>query len=592
MVATLRAVNVGMPADVRWHGRTVHTGVYKQTVAGPRMVRRLNIDGDGQGDLGGHGGEQRAVLVYQLDSYRFWQEELGRDDLTPGVFGENFTVEGLPDDEVCIGDRYRIGAALFEVTQPRVTCYRVGLRMGEPRMAALLVARHRPGFYLRVIEEGEVEAGQDIVKESTGPETMTVAELDGVLYLSGHTREQVERALRIPALSPGWQSSMTTLLEQEDHRAAGDSSGSAGLSVAATAPPPAWPGFRPLTVTDVRPESRSVFSLRLAAADGSPLPAARPGQFITVKVRPDGDVPPLIRSYSLSGEPGTATYRISVKAEPHGAASNELRAHVRPGDRLEAAAPRGTFCLADGDNPVVLLSAGVGATPVLAMLHALARDRSARQVWWLHGARDGTEHPFAQESRDLIASLPDARSAVYYSKPTSADRLGVDYAAAGHLSPELVRGLGLPTDADAYLCGPAAFMNAVTAALVDHGLDAARVHTEIFGSGAAITPGIKGAAAAPAPHQPPGPAGTGPQVSFARSGLNVPWDDTKDSLLELAEACDVPVQWSCRTGVCHTCELALMSGAVDYAPEPVEPPGEGNILICCSKPAGEVVLDL
>ncbi|MFD8809500.1 MOSC domain-containing protein, partial [Streptomyces sp. NPDC059597] len=370
-MATLRAVNVGMPADVPWHGRTVHTGVYKDTVAGPRMVRRLNIDGDGQGDLGGHGGEQRAVLVYQLDSYRFWQEELGRDDLTPGVFGENFTVEGLPDDEVCIGDRYRIGAALFEVTQPRVTCYRVGLRMGEPRMAALLVAHHRPGFYLRVIEEGEVEAGQEIVKESTGPETMTVAELDGVLYLSGHTREQVERALRIPALSPGWQGSMTTLLEQEDHRAAGDSSGSAGLSVAATAPPPAWPGFRPLTVTDVRPESRSVFSLRLAAADGSPLPAARPGQFITVKVRPDGEAPPLVRSYSLSGEPGTATYRISVKAEPHGAASNELRAHVRPGDRLEAAAPRGTFCLADGDNPVVLLSAGVGATPVLAMLHAL-----------------------------------------------------------------------------------------------------------------------------------------------------------------------------------------------------------------------------
>ncbi|MFJ6902709.1 MOSC domain-containing protein [Streptomyces griseoluteus] len=585
-------MNVGMPADVPWHGKTVHTGVYKQTVAGPRMARRLNIDGDGQGDLGGHGGEQRAVLVYQLDSYRFWQEELGRDDLTPGVFGENFTVEGLPDDEVCIGDRYRIGAALFEVTQPRVTCYRVGLRMGEPRMAALLVARHRPGFYLRVIEEGEVEAGQDIVKESTGPEAMTVAELDAVLYLSGHTREQVERALRIPALSPGWQGSMKTLLEQEDHPSADGSSGSAGLSAAATAPPPAWPGFRPLTVTDIQPESRSVFSLRLAAADGSPLPAARPGQFITVKVRPGGEAPPLVRSYSLSGEPGTSTYRISVKVEPHGAASNALRAHVRTGDRLEAAAPRGTFCLADGDNPVVLLSAGVGATPVLAMLHALARDRSTRQVWWLHGARDGTEHPFARESRDLIASLPDGRAAVYYSKPTSADRLGVDYAAAGRLSPELVRGLALPTDADAYLCGPAAFMERVTAALVDLGLDAARVHTEIFGSGAALTPGIKGAVSAPAPHQPPGPAGAGPQVSFARSGLNVPWDDTRDSLLELAEACDVPVQWSCRTGVCHTCELALMSGAVDYAPEPVEPPGEGNILICCSKPAGEIVLDL
>ncbi|WP_366916524.1 MOSC and FAD-binding oxidoreductase domain-containing protein [Streptomyces sp.] len=591
MVATLTAVNVGMPQDVPWHGRTVHTGVYKQTVDGPRMVRRLNIDGDGQGDLGGHGGEQRAVLVYQTDSYRYWAKELGRDDLVPGQFGENFTVDGLPDDEVCIGDRYRIGEALFEVTQPRVTCYRVGLRMGEPQMAALLVAHHRPGFYLRVIEEGEVEAGQAITKVSTGPEAMTVEEIDGVLYLPGHTREQVERALRIPALSPGWQSSMQTLLDQADGEG-GASSGSAGLSTAATAPPPAWPGFRPLTVTHIRSESRTVFSLHLAAADGSALPAALPGQFLTVKVRPEGGVPPLIRSYSLSGEPGTGAYRISVKVEPHGAASNELRAHIRVGDQLEAAAPRGTFYLTAGDNPVVLLSAGVGVTPVLAMLHALARDRSTRQVWWLHGARDGTEHPFARESRDLIAALPNARSTVYYSRPAAGDRLGVDYAEGGRLSAEPIRRLGLPSDADAYLCGPASFMDSLTAALVADGLDASRVHTEIFGAGAALTPGIKGAATAPAPHRPAGPPGTGPEVSFARSGLSVPWDDARDSLLELAEACDVPVQWSCRTGVCHTCELALMSGTVDYSPDPVEPPAQGNILICCSKPAGDVVLDL
>jgi ferredoxin-NADP reductase/MOSC domain-containing protein YiiM len=580
-----------MPKGVPWHGKTVYTGVYKQTVAGPRMVRRLNIDGDGQGDLGGHGGEQRAVLVYQLDSYRFWANELGRDDLTPGNFGENFTVEGLPDDEVCIGDRYRIGDALFEVTQPRVTCYRVGLRMGEPQMAALLVAHHRPGFYLRVIEEGEVEAGQKIVKVSTGPEAMTVEEIDRVLYLPGHTREQVERALRIPALSPGWQGSMRTLLDQADGEG-GASSGSAGLNTAATAPPPAWPGFRPLTVTHIQSESRSVFSLHLAAADGSALPAALPGQFLTVKVQPEGDVPPLIRSYSLSGEPGTGTYRISVKVEPHGAASNELRAHIRVGDQLEAAAPRGTFCLTGGDNPVVLLSAGVGVTPVLAMLHALAHDRSTRQVWWLHGARDGSEHPFAQESLDLIATLPKARSTVYYSRPAADDHLGVDYAEAGRLSAEPVRRLGLPTDADAYLCGPTAFMDSLTSALVDCGLDASRVHTEIFGAGPAITPGIKGSATGPASHQPAGPPGTGPEVSFARSGLTVPWNDAQESLLELAEACDVPVQWSCRTGVCHTCELALMSGTVNYSPDPVEPPAEGNILICCSKPAGGVVLDL
>jgi ferredoxin-NADP reductase/MOSC domain-containing protein YiiM len=554
------------------------------------MVRRLNIDGDGQGDLGGHGGEQRAVLVYQNDSYRYWAEELGRDDLAPGQFGENFTVEGLPDNEVCIGDRYRIGGATFEVTQPRVTCYRVGLRMGEPRMAALLVAHHRPGFYLRVIEEGEVEAGQEIVKVSTGPEAMTVEEIDRVLYLPGHTRKQVERALRIPALSPGWQSSMQTLLAQADGDAAGGSSGIAGLTAAAGAPPPAWPGFRPLTVTHVQPESHSVFSVSLAAVDGSVLPAGLPGQFLTVKVAAERNAPPLIRSYSLSGEPDTGTYRISVKVEPHGAAGNHLRAHLRTGDTLESAAPRGTFCLSDGDNPVVLLSAGIGVTPVLAMLHALAHEGSTRQVWWLHGARDGTEHPFAQESRELIRHLPNARSIVFYSKPAPGDRQGVDYAEAGHLSSERILELGLPTDSDAYLCGPNAFMGSLTAALIEAGLKASQVHTEIFGSGPSLTPGVKGQAAAP--HRPTGPAGTGPEVSFARSGLTVPWNDTQQSLLELAEACDVPVQWSCRTGVCHTCELALMDGTVAYAPDPVEPPADGNILICCSKPTADVVLDL
>ena len=591
-MATLAAVNVGMPKEVPWRGKRVYTGVYKQTVTGPRMVRRLNIDGDGQGDLGGHGGEQRAVLVYQLDSYRHWAKELGRDDLMPGHFGENFTVDGLPDDEVCIGDRYRIGGALFEVSQPRVTCYRVGLRLGEPQMAALLVAHHRPGFYLRVIDEGEVEAGQEILKVSAGPEAMTVEEIDRVLYLPGHTREQVERALRIPALSPGWQGSMRTLLDQAGKEASG-ATGSAGLSTAATAPPPAWPGFRALTVTRIQPESRSVFSLSLAAADGADLPAALPGQFLTVGIRPDEDGAPLIRSYSLSGEPGLGTYRISVKVEPHGAASNRLRAQVRVGDHLDAAAPRGTFCLADGENPVILLSAGIGATPVLAMLHALARDGSTRQVWWLHGARDSTEHPFAQESRDLLAALPHARSTVFYSRPAATDQQGVDYAQAGRLSADRIPELGLPVDADAYLCGPVGFMDSLTAALVESGLSVSRIHTETFGAGPSLTPGIKGTGTArPTPHQPAGPPGTGPTVSFARSGLHVPWNDAQGSLLELAEACDVPVQWSCRTGVCHTCELALMSGAVDYLPEPVARPADGNVLICCSKPNQDVVLDL
>ena len=174
-MAQLLSVNVGLPREIEWKGKTVRTAVWKDAVRGRRKVGRLNIDGDGQGDLQGHGGEHRAVLVYQIDSYRYWERELGRKDLVFGQFGENFTVDGLPDDEVCIGDRYRIGSALFEVTQPRVTCYRVGIRMDEPRMAALLVERHRPGFYLRVVEVGEVAAGDEIVKVSNGPERMSIA---------------------------------------------------------------------------------------------------------------------------------------------------------------------------------------------------------------------------------------------------------------------------------------------------------------------------------------------------------------------------------------------------------------------------------
>src|SRR5271168_2559811 len=304
MIARLLSVNVGLPKDIDWRGKTVHTAIWKEPVQGRRTVRRLNIDGDGQGDLEGHGGEHRAVLVYQLESYRHWEHELGRSASTYGQFGENFTVDGLPDDEVCIGDRYRIGEALFEVSQPRVTCYRVGLRMGEPRMAALLVSHGRPGFYLRVLEEGLVGAGDEIVKIADGSERMTVAEIDALLYLPGHRRKDLQRALRIPALSPGWQGSFRALL---DHPADGPlGTGNAGLS-AENGPPPAWPGFRTLRVSRIDQESQTVFSLTLTPLDGHALATPSPGQFVVLRLQPDPAAAPLLRSYSLSSAP-TATH--------------------------------------------------------------------------------------------------------------------------------------------------------------------------------------------------------------------------------------------------------------------------------------------
>ncbi len=577
----LLSVNVGMPQDVTWHGRTVRTAVWKKPVTGPRTVRRLNIDGDGQGDLAGHGGEQRAVFVYQVESYQYWQDQLGRTDFEYGQFGENFTVRGLADDQVCIGDRYQIGSAVFEVTQPRVTCYRVGIRLDDPRIPALLVSHHRPGFYFRVLAEGDVQASDEIIKLASGPEGMTVAEIDALLYLPGHPRQQVQRALRIPALSGGWQTSFREIIDHPGENA--------GLTEAS--PPPAWPGFRPLTVTATDRESDTVVSFRLADPRGASLPPAQPGQFLTVRLLADPAGRPLLRSYSLSGPPGADEYRISVKREQHGAGSQFLQSRVRAGDVLEAAAPRGTFTLRPGQGPVLLISAGVGATPVLAMLHALAAGQSGRDIWWLHGARNRAAEPFAAESRALLAALPSAHRHICYSRPDPGDIQGRDYDTAGHLAAPVLAALDLPRSAEAYLCGPAAFMTEISAALVAAGLQPAHIRTEIFGAGPAQTPGIAPVPVRP-PHLPAGPPGSGPPVAFARSDLTARWDPGYASLLEFAEACDVPVRWSCRTGVCHTCQTAVVSGTVSYAPEPVDDPPEGSVLICCAQPSGDLVLDL
>ncbi len=586
-MARLLSVNVGLPRDIEWKGRTVHTGIWKDPVRGRCRVGRLNLDGDGQGDLAGHGGEQRAVFVYQIESYRYWQEQLKRTDFIPGQFGENFTVEGLPDDAVCIGDRYQIGSARFEVTQPRVTCYRVGIRMNEPRMAALLTSSGRPGFYFRVLEEGEVGAGDEIVKVGEAEEQMTVKEINALLYLPDPARDRLERALRVQALAPGWRSSFEALLQSQ---ATGAGSGNAGLTPAAAAHPAA-PGFHPLVVTAINQESADVLSLTMQSADGLQLGRALPGQYVVVRLPPTAGGSPIFRSYSLSGPPSTERYRISVKIEPNGTAGSYLREHVQVGSTLDVSAPRGSFILRSGEGPVVLISAGIGATPVLAMLHALAAARSTRQVLWLHAARDRQHHPFADEVRRLMLALTLGRSYVCYSRPGSGDKVGENFDVAGHLSRSVFDEVGIPREADIYLCGPTRFMAEMKEALAAVGVAPERIHVEIFNGSESMTPGVVGATTR-APHPPKDDANTGPLVSFARSGIAAHWKASYASILELAEACDVPVRWACRSGVCHSCESGLVSGVVAYGPEPLEKPADGNLLVCCSQPTGDIVIDL
>ena len=562
----------------------MHTGIWKDPVRGRCRVARLNLYGDGQGDLAGHGGEQRAVFAYQIESYRYWQDQLRRTDFVHGQFGENFTIEGLPDDAVCIGDRYQIGSALFEVTQPRVTCYRVGIRMNEPRMPALLTSSGRPGFYFRVLQEGEVGPGDAILKVGEAKERMTVAEINALLYSPDHARDRLERALRVEALSRGWRSSFEALLQSH-------TSGNAGL-VPEAAAHPAAPGFRPLAVAAIAQESADVHSLTMQSPDAQPLPTAMPGQYVVVRLQRAASGPPLFRSYSLSGPLSSERYRISVKIEPNGAAGTYLREHVRAGDTLDVSSPRGSFILQSGDEPVVLLSAGIGVTPLLAMLYALAVARSTRRVLWLHAARDGEHHPFAGEVRDLMHALPHGGRYVCYSSPGSRDKMGVDFDATGRFSRSVFEKVGVPRDANVYLCGPAAFMAGMKETLATLNVAPERIHIEIFNGSDSMTPGVVGAAIR-TPHLPSDDMDSGPLVSFARSGVAAHWNASAyQSILELAEACDVPVRWSCRAGVCHSCESGLVSGAVVYGPEPLDKPSDGNVLVCCSQPSSDLVIDL
>jgi ferredoxin-NADP reductase/ferredoxin len=416
---------------------------------------------------------------------------------------------------------------------------------------------------------------------------MSVSEIDALLYKPGHPRDQLERALRIPVLSVGWRRSLEALLTQQ--REGGATTGNAGLG-AVSGPPPAWRGFRPLRISRKLRESGNVTSLLLEPTDGKPVAAPLPGQFVVLRLEPES-APALMRSYSLSGAPGASTYRVSVKREAHGVASAYIDDGLQVGDIVQASAARGDFTLRPGDTPVVLLSAGIGVTPVLAMLHALAAEASTREIWWLYGTRNGREHPFAEEVRGLLNTLAHRHSYVCYSSPDPEDRPDVDFDAAGHLNVGVLGELNLPRNGDFYICGPSTFMSDLTAGLKELGVAPDRIHAEIFGADPSITPGIATAPRQP-PHLPAGAPGSGPMVSFARSGLNVRWGPSFPNLLELAEACDVPVRYACRTGVCHTCESGLVAGKVGYRPDPIDAPADGIVLICCAQPEGDVVIDL
>ena len=578
----LLSVNVSLPKEVTYKGKTVRTGIFKKPVEGRIKVRRLNLDGDGQADLVGHGGEFRAVLAYSFENYDYWAKELERTDFRFGQFGENFTVQGMVDEDIHVGDRFRIGTGLFEVTQPRVPCYKLAMKMGVEGFYNRILESGRPGFYFRVLEEGEVGAGDVIARVKSDPVRMTVRRVSNLLYFEKDDLDGAREALRIEALSPGWRRSFEERLAKAE--------------IAAVA----QEQFRTLVVTRKVPESDNITSFYLMAEDEKPLDPFLPGQFLPLKLDVPGQYQPVVRTYSLSDSPNAPHYRLTIKREPAppdqpdaypGVSSNYFHDQVGVGTKLLAKSPRGKFYLDPRrETPAVLLSAGVGLTPLVSMLNAIVEAGSGLPTWFLHGSRNGRVHALGEHVRRVAQENENVKVHVRYSQPSPEDVIDRDYDDVGHIDIELVKRLVLDTNRDFYLCGPTPFMKSLFDGLLEWEVPEHRIHYEFFGPASALKERAK--VATPKRLAEASECCTDIEVTFSQSGVKANWNPSFESILDLAEANGLSPDYSCRSGICHTCMCPLEEGDVEYVLEPLDPPDPGSVLICCSKPKTNVVVDV
>ena len=574
------SVNVSLPKEITHKGRTVTTGIFKKPVNGRVILRKLNLDGDGQADLVGHGGEFKAAYVYTFENYEYWESELGRSDFTYGQFGENLTVEGMPDGAVHVGDVFRVGGALVEVTQPRVPCFKLGIRMGIEGFEHVLLSSNRTGFYLRVLEEGEVGTGDHFERVKHDRHGMTVAEVNNLLYFDLGNLAGARKALRVKALSPGWRGSF------EDRLAKAEVSGQVRE------------GFRTLVVDRKVRESETITSFYLVPEDGKPLTPFLPGQFLPMRLDIPGQPRPLTRTYSLSDCANPNHYRLSIKREPPpkdqpdlppGLSSNFFHDRIGVGNKIRARSPRGKFFLdAQGEGPVALVSAGVGLTPMISMLNAIVQAGSGRPTWFIHGARNGREHAMGDHVRGVAGDNNNVRVHVRYSRPGPEDVAGRDHDSVGHVDAGLLKQLLPSKDIDVYFCGPTPFMKSLFNELLAWGVPEGRLHYEFFGPASALKEGDDAKTAGGDCVE----CATDIKVSFARSDVSSNWNPSFGTILEMAEGLGLSPAYSCRSGICGTCMCKLIEGEVEYLEEPLDEPDDGHVLICCSRPKGDLVIEV
>ena len=574
------SVNVGLPRTVQWKGKAISTGIFKSPVSGRIPLRSLDFDGDRQADLSVHGGPDKAAYVYASEHYAYWLRELPDMALPWGVFGENLTTEGLDEAALQVGDRFRIGTAEVMVTQPRLPCYKLGLRFGRDDMVKRFLASGRLGFYFRVVTEGDIAAGDEVLLIERAKDSLPVVEITRLYARDKDDLDGLQRMVRVAALPEDWRDYFKEQIQRI---------GTSGRRPVVQRP--AWTGFRPFILQQKLRETEDVSSFHLVPEDGQPLPPYSPGQFLTVRLAIPGVARPVVRSYSLSDTARSDHYRLTIRrigsrsGEPQvkaGLASSHFHDRLAVGDQIEVKAPAGIFTIdaRQQDRPVVLFAGGIGITPLFSMLTGIAAAAAPRQTWLLYGVRDDHDYVMRTELETIARTHANIHLRVFYSRPARAiDGLGIQ---AGHIDLDALKRL-LPSSAcDFYLCGPSAMMEAVTRDLEAWGVPADRVHTEAFGP-ATVKQAVHGPTAQP---------DCGFDVTFERSGVTAQWSRCEEPLLELAEEHSVAIDFGCRAGSCGTCVTRLLSGSVRYLHRPNAPLEAGEILPCVAVPTEPLTLDV
>lgn len=565
--ARLNAIFVGRTAPLG-PGR-VASAFVKSRILSPIAAGVMGLAGDEQADPKVHGGPDMAIYVYPASHYHLWRSDFPEHDAVwgPGALGENLSLDGWDEESVCVGDMVRIGGTLLQVTRPRKPCFKLALRFKDLRLPRHLVETGRCGWYYRVLQTGIIAPDDEARLIERPHPDWTIRRLNDISISANVDLGELEALAVLPELAGNWRTQVRAMAASIE---AARKSGT----------------FRPHRVVAIQDESRTIKTFQFAPADGGGIATAVPGQHVVLRLPPDGEGRQRLRSYSLSGVANAQHIQISVKRQATGGVSQSLHDELRVGDAVDVLGPRGNFTLViTSDTPLVLISAGVGITPMMPMLHAATTNNGGkivpRSVLFLHGARNSAEQAFGGQINDVASRHPAVRRHVRFSQPLPSDEIGNSHDSGGRIDKELLVELLAPLGkCNVYVCGPAGFMADVERWISELGIDAT-VRSESFGSASTVQ------------QRGPSEGAAEAAVTFCKTQKSAVWSRGGASLLDLAEAQGLRIESECRAGLCGSCATRVIAGRVGYDIEPVASIVPGEMLLCCGHPLEEeLVLDL